>query len=180
MITIDFDTFGSLFIGYYTEATTRVCSLIFFYLYFLYLQLHTRILKEHQMTTIQIIQLSVICFIIRTHITLWNIMLNVLSFYLQVFIGGTDPNVTIEHLKQVFSQYGQLVHLKIPVGKWCGFVQLAERYVTRAKFDLWRRIHYFVLINILCVYMWKLCWGSINNATRNLVWRTNCETFMGS
>ncbi|GJX76966.1 polyadenylate-binding protein RBP45-like protein [Tanacetum coccineum] len=44
-----------------------------------------------------------------------------------VFVGGLDPNVTDEHLKQVFSQYGQLVHVKIPVGKRCGFVQFAER-----------------------------------------------------
>ncbi|GKA69364.1 polyadenylate-binding protein RBP45, partial [Tanacetum coccineum] len=40
--------------------------------------------------------------------------------------GGLDPNVTDNHLKQVFSQYGQLVHVKIPVGKRCGFVQFAE------------------------------------------------------
>ncbi|KAI7726124.1 hypothetical protein M8C21_020203 [Ambrosia artemisiifolia] len=44
-----------------------------------------------------------------------------------VFVGGLDPNVTDEHLKQVFSQYGQLVHVKIPVGKRCGFVQFADR-----------------------------------------------------
>ncbi|GJT61994.1 putative reverse transcriptase domain-containing protein, partial [Tanacetum coccineum] len=44
-----------------------------------------------------------------------------------VFVGGMDRNVTDEHLKQVFSQYGQLVHVKIPVGKRCGFVQFAER-----------------------------------------------------
>nr|GEU91429.1 polyadenylate-binding protein RBP45-like [Tanacetum cinerariifolium] len=44
-----------------------------------------------------------------------------------VFVGGLDPNVTDDHLKQVFSQYGQLVHVKIPVGKRCGFVQFAER-----------------------------------------------------
>nr|GEY05121.1 polyadenylate-binding protein RBP45-like [Tanacetum cinerariifolium] len=44
-----------------------------------------------------------------------------------VFVGSLDPNVTDDHLKQVFSQYGQLVHVKIPVGKRCGFVQFAER-----------------------------------------------------
>nr|GEX61608.1 polyadenylate-binding protein RBP45C [Tanacetum cinerariifolium] len=45
----------------------------------------------------------------------------------QVFVGSLDPNVTDDHLKQVFSQYGQLVHVKIHVGKRCGFVQFAER-----------------------------------------------------
>jgi len=38
-----------------------------------------------------------------------------------------DPNVTDEHLKQVFTQYGELVHVKIPSGKRCGFVQFADR-----------------------------------------------------
>uniref|UniRef100_A0A251UL07 Putative RNA-binding (RRM/RBD/RNP motifs) family protein n=1 Tax=Helianthus annuus TaxID=4232 RepID=A0A251UL07_HELAN len=64
--------------------------------------LPTRILKQHRMTMIQIIQLS-------------------------IFVGGLDPNVSDEHLKQVFSQYGQIVHVKIPVGKRCGFVQFADR-----------------------------------------------------
>ncbi|KAK4420762.1 Polyadenylate-binding protein RBP45 [Sesamum alatum] len=44
-----------------------------------------------------------------------------------VFVGGLDPNVTDDHLKQVFSQYGEVVHVKIPVGKRCGFVQFADR-----------------------------------------------------
>lgn len=44
-----------------------------------------------------------------------------------IFVGGLDPNVTDEQLKQVFSSYGELVHVKIPVGKGCGFVQFASR-----------------------------------------------------
>lgn len=44
-----------------------------------------------------------------------------------IFVGGLDSNVTDEHLRQVFSQYGQLVHVKIPVGKRCGFVQFTDR-----------------------------------------------------
>ncbi|KAL0302043.1 UNVERIFIED_CONTAM: Polyadenylate-binding protein RBP45 [Sesamum radiatum] len=49
------------------------------------------------------------------------------TFFLLVFVGGLDPNVTDDHLKQVFSQYGEVVHVKIPVGKRCGFVQFADR-----------------------------------------------------
>uniref|UniRef100_A0A803R3L7 RRM domain-containing protein n=2 Tax=Cannabis sativa TaxID=3483 RepID=A0A803R3L7_CANSA len=30
-------------------------------------------------------------------------------------------------LRQVFSQFGELVHVKIPVGKRCGFVQFVNR-----------------------------------------------------
>lgn len=31
-------------------------------------------------------------------------------------------------LKQVFTPYGEVVHVKIPVGKRCGFVQYANRF----------------------------------------------------
>ncbi|KAK9936065.1 hypothetical protein M0R45_012928 [Rubus argutus] len=44
-----------------------------------------------------------------------------------IFVGNLDANVTDDHLRQVFSQYGELVHVKIPAGKRCGFVQFAER-----------------------------------------------------
>nr|GMC51776.1 polyadenylate-binding protein RBP45-like [Ipomoea batatas] len=44
-----------------------------------------------------------------------------------IFVGGLDPNVTEEHLRQVFSPYGELVHIKIVAGKRCGFVQFATR-----------------------------------------------------
>ncbi|KAI4316737.1 hypothetical protein L6164_024686 [Bauhinia variegata] len=44
-----------------------------------------------------------------------------------IFVGGLDPNVTDEDLRQSFSQYGEIVSVKIPVGKGCGFVQFANR-----------------------------------------------------
>ncbi|WJX91323.1 Polyadenylate-binding protein rbp45 [Trifolium repens] len=44
-----------------------------------------------------------------------------------IFVGNLDPNVTDDHLRQVFVQYGELVHVKIPSGKRCGFVQFADR-----------------------------------------------------
>ncbi|QCD79728.1 nucleolysin TIA-1/TIAR [Vigna unguiculata] len=47
--------------------------------------------------------------------------------FLQIFVGNLDPNVTDDHLRQVFGQYGELVHVKIPAGKRCGFVQFADR-----------------------------------------------------
>ncbi|KAJ1436805.1 RNA-binding domain superfamily, partial [Sesbania bispinosa] len=43
-----------------------------------------------------------------------------------IFVGGLDPNVTDEDLRQPFSQYGEIVSVKIPVGKGCGFVQFAN------------------------------------------------------
>ncbi|CAN4122728.1 unnamed protein product [Withania somnifera] len=44
-----------------------------------------------------------------------------------IFVGGLDPNVSDEDLKQPFAQYGEIVSVKIPVGKGCGFVQFANR-----------------------------------------------------
>lgn len=44
-----------------------------------------------------------------------------------IFVGGLDSSVTDDNLRQVFGQYGDLVHVKIPVGKRCGFVQFAKR-----------------------------------------------------
>ncbi|KAH9624705.1 hypothetical protein KSS87_008115 [Heliosperma pusillum] len=44
-----------------------------------------------------------------------------------VFVGGLDPSVSDDQLKQTFSPYGELIHVKIPVGRGCGFVQFANR-----------------------------------------------------
>ncbi|KAJ0604163.1 putative RNA recognition motif domain, nucleotide-binding alpha-beta plait domain superfamily [Helianthus annuus] len=44
-----------------------------------------------------------------------------------IFVGGLDPTVSDEDLKQPFSQYGEIVSVKIPIGKGCGFVQFANR-----------------------------------------------------
>ncbi|XP_055822669.1 polyadenylate-binding protein RBP45 [Solanum dulcamara] len=44
-----------------------------------------------------------------------------------IFVGGLDPSVAEEHLRQVFSPYGELVHVKIVAGKRCGFVQFGSR-----------------------------------------------------
>ncbi|KAL0916941.1 hypothetical protein M5K25_014496 [Dendrobium thyrsiflorum] len=44
-----------------------------------------------------------------------------------IFVGGLDSSVTDDLLRQLFSPYGELVHVKIPVGKRCGFVQFANR-----------------------------------------------------
>ncbi|XP_044473918.1 polyadenylate-binding protein RBP45C-like isoform X1 [Mangifera indica] len=44
-----------------------------------------------------------------------------------IFVGGLDPSVSDDILKSVFGQYGELVHVKIPAGKRCGFVQFANR-----------------------------------------------------
>ncbi|KAH9322487.1 hypothetical protein KI387_017126 [Taxus chinensis] len=44
-----------------------------------------------------------------------------------IFVGGLDPNVSDEELRQIFGQFGELVYVKIPQGKGCGFVQFGSR-----------------------------------------------------
>ncbi|KAL6840722.1 hypothetical protein ACP4OV_029586 [Aristida adscensionis] len=44
-----------------------------------------------------------------------------------VFVGGLDSNINEEYLRQVFSPYGEIGYVKIPVGKRCGFVQFSSR-----------------------------------------------------
>ena len=42
-------------------------------------------------------------------------------------MGGLDPNASDQDLRQVFGQFGELVSVKIPAGKGCGFVQFTHR-----------------------------------------------------
>ncbi|CAH9081813.1 unnamed protein product [Cuscuta europaea] len=44
-----------------------------------------------------------------------------------IFVGGLDSDVSDEELRQSFIQFGDVVSVKIPTGKGCGFVQFAIR-----------------------------------------------------
>ncbi|XP_020211679.1 polyadenylate-binding protein RBP47 isoform X1 [Cajanus cajan] len=44
-----------------------------------------------------------------------------------IFVGGLDSDISDEELRQPFLQFGEVVSVKIPVGKGCGFVQFADR-----------------------------------------------------
>lgn len=44
-----------------------------------------------------------------------------------VFIGGLSSLVSEEELRSCFQPFGQIVYVKIPVGKGCGFVQYVDR-----------------------------------------------------
>ncbi|PKA56115.1 Polyadenylate-binding protein RBP47 [Apostasia shenzhenica] len=44
-----------------------------------------------------------------------------------IFVGGLDPTVSEDELKQVFFKYGDIAYVKIPAGKQCGFVQFVQR-----------------------------------------------------
>lgn len=44
-----------------------------------------------------------------------------------IFVGALDSDVSDEDLREPFSQFGEIVSVKIPAGKGCGFVQFANR-----------------------------------------------------
>lgn len=49
-----------------------------------------------------------------------------------VFVGGLDAAVTEEELRSVFERFGEMVYVKIPHGKNCGFVQFVHRHCAEA------------------------------------------------
>lgn len=110
---------------WWTVSFYLLCHSSFYFNCALNMQLlHIRILKRHRTRMIQIIRLCVLLYNLETDllcVCLWLIS------SLQIFVGNLDPNVTDDHLRQVFGQYGELVHVKIPSGKRCGFVQYADR-----------------------------------------------------
>ncbi|XP_071731011.1 polyadenylate-binding protein RBP45-like [Rutidosis leptorrhynchoides] len=53
-----------------------------------------------------------------------------------IFVGGLDPSVSDDALRQVFGQFGEVIHVKIPVGKRCGFVQFANRACAEQALSL--------------------------------------------
>ncbi|KAK4758157.1 hypothetical protein SAY87_019458 [Trapa incisa] len=44
-----------------------------------------------------------------------------------IFVGNLDPNATEEELRHTFLQFGEIINVKIPVGKGCGFVEFRAR-----------------------------------------------------
>ncbi|KAF9617334.1 hypothetical protein IFM89_035315 [Coptis chinensis] len=44
-----------------------------------------------------------------------------------IYVGGLDPSVSLEDLRQTFSQYGETTSVRIPGGKGFGFVKFANR-----------------------------------------------------
>ena len=49
-----------------------------------------------------------------------------------VFVGGLDAMVTEDELRGIFDRFGELVYVKIPHGKNCGFVQFVHRSCAEA------------------------------------------------
>ena len=50
-----------------------------------------------------------------------------------VFVGGLDPTLAEPDLRTHFEAFGELVYVKIPAGKGCGFVQFTQRTDAEAS-----------------------------------------------
>lgn len=120
-----------LSIFYVMLIPTRPTS---FYVYMCFWQLYIQLrhIQWHSchlfhQTMISQTQLYVICIIFRIYSS--SILEQSLTFLFlsQIFVGCLDPNVTEEELKQICSQFGDIIYVKIPAGKGCGFVQFVAR-----------------------------------------------------
>ncbi|XP_038699095.1 polyadenylate-binding protein RBP47B' isoform X2 [Tripterygium wilfordii] len=82
-----------------------------------------------------------------------------------IFVGNLDPNVTEEELKQIFLQFGEIMYVKIPVGKGCGFVQFGNR--TSAEEAIQR-----MQGNMIGQQVVRISWGRSPTAKQDLsgVW----------
>lgn len=49
-----------------------------------------------------------------------------------LFIGGLSPAVTEDQLRSIFGHFGDIIYVKIPQGKGCGFVQFVLRTAAEA------------------------------------------------
>ena len=123
------------------------------------MQLPTRTLRHLRARVIQIIQLWVVCFdvglLFCDYIWYWPD-----TYWVQIFVGALDDSVKDEHLRQVFGQFGELVHVKIPANKRCGFVQFADRQGSKS-FSRWVLAFTFLstffkisLFNYLVIWIW--------------------------
>ncbi|KAF9615621.1 hypothetical protein IFM89_024814, partial [Coptis chinensis] len=71
----------------------------------------------------------------------WFLPLSDLTKKFKICVGGLDPSVDLEDLRQTFSQYGETTSMRIPDGKGFGFVEFANRSnVEEALLKLHRTI----------------------------------------
>ncbi|KMZ71279.1 Polyadenylate-binding protein RBP47B [Zostera marina] len=82
-----------------------------------------------------------------------------------IFVGGLDPNISEDELKQIFAQFGELAYVKIPPGRGCGFVQYAARPFAE---EAMLRIHG----SVIGQQMVRLSWGrsAVHKQDQSGVW----------
>ncbi|XVF04699.1 hypothetical protein REPUB_Repub05bG0107600 [Reevesia pubescens] len=78
-----------------------------------------------------------------------------------IFVGNLDPNVAEEELKQFFLPLGEIIFVKIPAAKGCGFVQFATR--TSAEEAIQRMQGQMIGQQVVCI-----SWGRSPTAKQDL------------
>nr|GMD94573.1 polyadenylate-binding protein RBP47-like [Ipomoea batatas] len=73
---------------------------------------------------------------------------------------GDSTNTTDEDLRQPFLQYGEVVSVKIPVGKGCGFVQFANRNDAEEALEKLKGL-------VIGKQTVRLSWGRIQRTDRS-------------
>ncbi|GFP87008.1 polyadenylate-binding protein rbp47b' [Phtheirospermum japonicum] len=80
-----------------------------------------------------------------------------------IFIGNLDPNVNEDELRQIFLQFGDIIYVKIPAAKGCGFVQFAAR--TSAEESIQRMQGAVIGQQVV-----RLSWGRSPTAKQDVTW----------
>jgi hypothetical protein len=96
-------------------------------------------------------------------------------------VGGLDSNIDENYLKQVFTPYGEVNHVKIPVGKRCGFVQFTSRLRISSVFLLaiQGNIHDLIVDLLPLLYFQVMRRGSHQCAEWDSDWKFQRSSFMG-
>lgn len=77
-----------------------------------------------------------------------------------VFVGGLSSSVSEEELRRYFQPFGDIVYVKIPPGKGCGFVQYIQRHSAETAIT---QMQGFPIGNSRV----RLSWGRSQNAMNN-------------
>ncbi|KAI7900092.1 uncharacterized protein BX663DRAFT_554276 [Cokeromyces recurvatus] len=86
-----------------------------------------------------------------------------------VFVGGLSAPIREDELRQYFHHFGEIVYVKIPPGKGCGFVQ----YVSRASAELAiQQMNGYQIGNSRI----RLSWGRSQNEKANIIVRPTPTT----
>lgn len=68
-----------------------------------------------------------------------------INLSVQIFVGGLDSEVTDDMLRESFIPFGEIVSVKIPVGRGCGFVQFAKRCDLRLQILIFSLFSFLIL-----------------------------------
>jgi RNA recognition motif-containing protein len=74
-----------------------------------------------------------------------------------IFVGGVEPSVSEQHLRELFEPYGEIEYVRVPPGKGCGFVRFLQRECAE------RALHGLAGIRVGNTSL-RLSWGKSGSA----------------